>query len=196
MANRLNLLPVWLGHWRGLTMRRYRYDLPEDDDRSLSVGPDVLARSLTLAIPVLAGVVAAVVLWGKAPTWHIAGDVAGVVVAAAALMSGGLLGAFSLLAAWRERLDQNGRRRQRPLRAMIDEAVAHILLATLESALLVAAAFGALVARGFLAEAFACFAVALGAHVLYLFVLLVPRLYSVYAQTVDVDELMDGHTRV
>lgn len=196
MASRLDLLPVWLGHWRGLSMRTYRYDLPEDDDRSLVLEPDRPAQVLTILVPVLAAAVSGVLAWRQNGDWSLDNDVAGVAIAGASLLSAGMLTAFSLLASWRERLSSASLRRQRPLRAMIDEAVAHVLLAALESALLVGVSVLAMLLNGWLAKACAVLAAGYGAHVLFLFILLVPRMYSGYAQTADVEERLDGHSRI
>jgi hypothetical protein len=189
MASRLNLRPVLFGHWRGLTMRRY---MPNGDVVSR---PYVPARTLTLLVPAAAGVGCWLWLRGRNDTWSLPPEFAGAAIAAAALLSAGLVAAFAVLVGWRDRLTERDRARERALRAMVDEAVAHVLLATLESVLVVPAAALSMILHGGAARAATTLTWILSAHVIFLFVLLVPRLYSAYGQTNEIEEHVDGLSR-
>jgi len=189
MASRLNLAPVFRAHWRGLSMRR------KNADGGLDYQPDIVSRLLTLAIPSAAA--AGMLFWLRDvdKTWSLPPEFAGVAIAAAALTSAALVQAFTQLASWRIRLTDRNRPTEAPFRAMVDEAVSHVLLATLESVLIVASAAGSLMLAGWAARLCTALTCALTAHLLFLFVLLVPRLYSTYVQTSEVDERLDGYTR-
>lgn len=190
MASRLNVAPIFLAHWRGLTRRQ---PLPDGD---FAYSPDSTARALTLAVPLVAGAAALVWLRSADDKWSLPVDFAGVAIAAASLLSAALVAAFTQLAGWREKLRDQDRTREKPLRAMVDEAVGHVLLSMLEAVLIVASAAASMMLAGWPARLACSLTFAAAAHVIFLFMLLIPRLYSAYVQTNDVDEHMDGFTRV
>jgi hypothetical protein len=189
MASRLDFTPVWLGHWRGLSMRTH------SPTGYLHYHPDRVARAFTLLVPAAAFVGALYWLRDALPTWSLPADFTAVAVGAAALLSASLVAALSQLAGWRDRLSDRDRVSEQPVKAMIDEAVAHVALALLESVLMLATAVASLALAGWPARLFTAATCALGAHVIYLFLLLVPRLYSAYVQRNDVDENLDGYSR-
>ena len=80
---------------------------------------------------------------------------------------------------------------------MMDEAATHLLLAVQESVLMVPLAVLGLILTNqglwFLAAYVPL--VLLGTHVTWLFLLVVPRLYSAYTQVNEVDEAVDGYAR-
>lgn len=154
-----------------------------------------MARSLTIALPLLAGcaVAVAAICFG----WTFNLSTAGFVMAAGALVITGVLAAFGQLASWRTELGARDRADEAPLRAMVDEAATHMLLAILESVLVTVLA---LIAVGLSRwDRWALLATipmaCLTGHVLYLFTLVVPRLYSAYVQINDIDESLDGYSR-
>lgn len=188
---RLNWIPLWSGHWKSLAHRQL---VP---DGGLHPTPDIPARILTLAVPVVAAVLAVVgvIFWG----WRFDLAAAGFVIGVAALIVGGVLAAFGQLAGWRITIGQLDRDADEPLRAMLDETATHMLLAILESlAVAVLAVVGLILSpHGPWALLAVAPLAAAGAHVVWLFGLVVPRLYSAYAQVNDIPASMDGyaHTR-
>lgn len=194
MGLRLRFLPTALvrGHWKALTLRN-----PEVGERD-SYPADKAARAVMLAAPTSVGVVAGVV--GKCcNTGHIDASWAGVVIAASALLSAALLGAFSLLGSWRSRLTQRAQdsetlhEKEWPLRALIDEAVAGTLVGVLDSVMLMVVTLIGVVVPDRFAFISLGLIVSIGAHIGLLFLSLISALYSAYTQSENVPTGMDGH---
>jgi hypothetical protein len=185
----------------------------------LVLTPDKPARVFTFAVPAIAAVLAVLGLLifhssvsgapvpgpkpaggSPSPTQAMdnlsTADVAGAVLAASGLLFGTLLGAFGLLATWRERITSRDLSSEDQLGWMIDEGVFHTLAAVIESVIVALAALAGLLLPDFAARIALCVAIATVAHILYLFVLTTPRLYSAYTQINAVPAELDGHTHL
>ena len=140
---------------------------------------------------------------GWAASMHGAGRVdaswAGLLIAAGALLSAALLGAFSLLGQWRSRLNdrattsERAEAREWPLRALIDEAVSGTLVGVFDSVLLMVVTLLAVIVPDRLGFVFIGVIIALGIHMCLLFLHLIGALYSAYTQSESVPEALDGH---
>lgn len=214
MRTRVDPRPIWAAHWRVLQNRS------TDNRGRLVVTPDKPARVFTFTVPAIAAVLAVLRLLvfhspmsgapvpgpkpaaGGSPGLKQAmdnlstGDVAGAVLAASGLLFGTLLGAFGLLATWRERVTNRDLSSEDQLGWMIDEGVSHTLAAVIESVIVALAALAGLLLPDFAARIALCVAIATVAHILYLFVLTTPRLYSAYTQINAVPAELDGHTHL
>lgn len=186
---RLSLAPVLWGHWKGLSQRTYQGEVLEQ------VKPDYLSRVLSIALPLAAGVVVVLVPAKKGLSAEI---VAGLALTWAALVSAGLIGVFTVLAGWRARLgdraksDEYFRAREKPVVALVDEAVAHNLMGVLDALLM--AVFAAAAAG--LPSPWSRWLLALAAlfatHTAVLFIVISTRLYSAYVQVEAVATVVNG----
>lgn len=187
---RLNPAAILHGHWKGLSMRSYR------GGELVDVRPDHWARIVCVVVPACAALL--VVLF---PPRLDASSSLGLALAWAALSSSGLLGTFTLLASWRAKLSERAEREQYykdkelPLRSLLDESVAHVLLGVLDSLALAAVAAVAFIVRGALALPAAALVGLLFAHTLVLFVIVTTRVYGAYTEAEDVPIEADGFVR-
>lgn len=193
VSSRLNVAPVWHAHWRGLQDRRVN-----EESLQLVLRADTLARGLSIGIPIIIFTAAEAILFALvSPGWRLRPELAAAGMASAGLLFGSLLAAFALLATWRQRVAERDAFDERPLGWMIDEAVAHIMLAVLESVILVLCSIGSLVIP---ASTVSKICTGLGAaalaHMLFLFILVVPRLYSAYTEVNSVPMELDGFTKL
>ena len=183
MSDRFDVVPIWRGHWRGLSMRQGRTTRSDD-----------LARAVTIAVP------GGVFLLVGALNWELPDATAAAIIAAGGLITAGSVTAFAQLAAWRSRLTERQSdydEADRPLRQMIDESVSHILLVVIESVavVLVAALSTAGMPKSLTVIASAV-TMALLAHIALLFVVLASQLYSAYTQINRVDDSVNGFYRI
>ncbi|NNG20532.1 hypothetical protein HJ590_13340 [Naumannella sp. ID2617S] len=184
---RLNVRPLFRGHWKSLTNRAM---VP---DGELHATADIPARSMTIAVPLAAGSGIAAVTTLR--PWVFDITAAGLVIGIAALVIGGVLAAFGQLAAWRTQIAARDRDTEAPLRAMVDEAATHLLLAVFEAVLLVPTSMLALVLPAGPPSLIATVPLTmLCAHLVWLFILVTPRLYSAYGQVNEVAESIDGYS--
>lgn len=186
--NRMNPSALIAAHWKGLQSRAY----PSNGGEPTTT-PDGLARLISAGAPVTVGGVAVIFIWQG--NLHLAEGTASLVVTAATLAVGGMLAAFAQLASWRSRLAERDLDIQRPLRALIDEAVVHILLAVLESASLMLLTVLSLLLPNPWAIVPNALVVAVGSHLVLLFFIIVPRLYSAYVQVNEVTDEVNGYAR-
>ncbi|MBB1494115.1 hypothetical protein J4N02_13375 [Propioniciclava sp. MC1595] len=187
---RLSPTPILRGHWNGLSRRTYGNGELKD------VRPDWPSRILSLLVPAAAAVLA----WAFPPKTD-PGAALGLALTWSALVSAGLLGTFTLLAGWRSKLSERAEReryyriKDLPLRSLLDESVAHVLLGVLNSLALAAVAAISFLVRGALAIPATAVVAFLFTHTLMLFVLVVTRAYSAYVQAEDVPVEADGFAR-
>lgn len=182
---RINPLAVPRAHWKSLSNRA-----------GGKVEPNWRARIFSVAVAVVP------TLWVLLATRNgvaaLDASIPSAILAAAAILVGGLLAAFGVLVGWRATLQEQAERypaTQQGLRGLVDEAVSHILLAVLWSAAVLPLATLLLVCSGRIASVLLALIVGLSAHTLYLFVLIVPLLYSAYTQIMDVESSINGLVR-
>lgn len=187
---RLSPLPIIRGHWKGLSQRDY--GSPEEPP---TVTPDRVAQVLTIGVPLAT----AITILAVPPVKGIdIGVAVGLGLAWSALTSAGLLGAFTLLAGWRARLSdrQAGASylevRQRPLLALVDEAVAHVMVGVIDALMVAVFTVAAALAGHPLTRPLMAVAAAAAAHTVFLFGLMVTRLYSAYTQVEHVRDEVNG----
>ena len=194
LALRFGVTSLIRGHWKTLTLR------DPDAGEQEAYPPDLWTRSVVALVPAIAAIAGATFTQDTG-LMQVDASWVGVVIAAAALLSAALLGAFSLLGQWRARLNQRAHdssayaKKEWPLRALIDEAVATTLMGVLDSAVIMALALIAAAASGWVALALVGLTVGVGVHLGLLFVLLVVCLYSAYTQSEEVPESLDCHFR-
>lgn len=182
-TNRFSPKHIWNGHLKGLKNRDFRAVPPTGV-------PDLFARILLYGLPTVG---AAAALWFGGTVAAIDG-----LLAAAGVLGGGLFMAFTQVASWREQYTQRLAERpeaERPQRYSLDETVAHILMATYGCFAVVAViVVGANFADGQerLTGIWAALAIFFGTYVLLLIGLILPKLYSAYAVTHNVDSEMSG----
>ncbi|MFT4293813.1 MAG: hypothetical protein QM582_00170 [Micropruina sp.] len=188
---RLNPVPLVRGHVRGLSSRTY------EKGELVSFRPDWAARAASLLVPAATWCLIA----NARPTYsENLFNLLGIALAWAALASAGLLSTFTLLAGWRGRLAEaillkERWSREAPLRALVDEAVAHSMLGVVESlSVAVLAGLACIVAVPWQGLLWAVTA-AVVAHTVFLFGLIATRLYSAYVQAEDVPPEVDGFDR-
>jgi uncharacterized membrane protein len=119
---------------------------------------------------------------------------AGVLLAGSSLLAGTLLASFGQVATLRARV-QRSERGQIALDAL-DETVAHILMAVYAAVLLagvLAVATSVTEPTTDINRVVTAIALTLGAWLLLLVLLVVPRLYMAYTYAFDVREELDGH---
>jgi hypothetical protein len=182
MFERFNPLPLLRGHWRGLTV--------DSLDGTTTAGRDVAARLVFIIVPVSLTVLAHQLGWRlNAP---------GSLLSGVALLAGGLLASFGQLTDFRQRLfdsmafEGDGEALDRN---MIDETVAHLLLAAflcgVDAVLLV---IGMNMSRagtnvdGVMAAAIT----GVSSYVALLFLVAVPRLYVAYSTYNNVSRHISG----
>lgn len=183
-SNRFSARHIWNGHMKGLRNRDFnKADTPPS-------AADVFARIILYGVPVVLGALA---LWRGATVAAIDG-----LLAAAGLLAGALFMAFTQVAAWRDRYTErmdHWEDAERPQRYSLDEAVAHILMATYACFVL---AVVTLVGANFtdkdgnLTGIFAALVVTIGTYLLLLLLIIVPKLYASYAVTHRVTKDMSG----
>ncbi len=169
---RLSPKAVWRAHLRGLT-------------KHPTGAPDTSARAAVYGLPVLATVLA-FVLEAKLRQ-------AGVLLAGASLLAGTLLASFGQLATLRGKVSDRLQVRRVALDAL-DETTAHVLMAVY-AAVLLAATLGTAtsLSAGAVGGVAAALALGLGAWLLLLVLLVVPRLYQAYTYAFDVSPELDGY---
>lgn len=169
---RLSPKAVWRAHLRGLT-------------KHPTGSPDVFARAAVYGLPVLVSVLAYAL---DAQLRQ-----AGVLLAAASLLAGTLLASFGQLATLRGKVSERLEVRRVALDAL-DETTAHVLMAVY-SAILLAAVLGTATSltAGAVCGVAAAVALGLGAWLLLLVLLIIPRLYQAYTYAFDVSPELDGY---
>ena len=183
---RFSPLPLLRGHWRVLSV----------PIANLRVRPDRVARLTLVLLPVILLAVAVKFKWTlKSPD---------AVLAGVALLAGSLLAAFGQVAAWREKVREIYRD-YTPSQASviqqdgIDETATHLLVAAylsgIEAMLLIIGANVAVNKAGALTGLMAALVIALGAYILLLFLLTVPRLYTAYVEVNSVRRELSGQGR-
>jgi ABC-type multidrug transport system fused ATPase/permease subunit len=184
MDSRFFPIELLRGHWKGLS-----------DYRSNNPRADKITRISLIGLPLIAG---GLMLYSR-------GELAapGSLLAGVALLAGGFLAAFGQISTLRLKLTE--RRMDFPEveqidRDSLDETAAHLLVASLFSALtalvLVLGMNLASYSTGAIYGPFAAIAVALATYVLLVFVISVPRLYTAYLSINHVrDELSGAHRR-
>ncbi len=115
MVARFDLRDLYHGLTDGLRKRR------EQDEHE---PPDVAARVLLVAVPILVGVSAGLV----GPL-----EVGDALLAGVALLIGALIAGFTQVAAWKDRLQARGRATDAVAIRSLNEAAAHILIAVVAS---------------------------------------------------------------
>jgi hypothetical protein len=184
VSNRFSARHIWNAHLKGLRNRNFNRP-----DMSPSAA-DILARAVLYLVPIKLGVLAH--FWGA--------TIAAVdgLLAAAGLLAGGLFMAFTQVAAWRDRYTDRMDRfedAERPQRYSLDEAVAHILMATYGCfALVVITLVGANFSdkQGHLTGLFSALDIGVGSYILLLMLIILPKLYTSYAVTHRVGKDMSG----
>lgn len=181
-SNRFSARHIWNAHFKGLKNRNFG---------GTAVGvADVFARTVLYGAPVA---LAALAYWQGATIAAVDG-----LLAAAGVLAGGLFMAFTQVAAWRDRYTERWSRREtseKPQRYSLDETVAHILMATYGCfALLVMVLVGANFANedGDLVGVFSALVIAVGAYIVLLMLVILPKLYTAYAVTHELDDEMSG----
>ncbi|MEC4573641.1 hypothetical protein [Streptomyces virginiae] len=183
MLDRFNVMPVFRGHWKGLTDGRYS-----------TRRADVAAR-LSLLIPACVFVLMAL-RGGRlaAPAALIAG---------VSLLAGGMLSAFTHLSTLRLKITEwdnaGGASRFEVEKGMLDETAAHLLTASLlcalDAATLVIGMNFGVTSTGQLSGFWAALAAALSSYVLLVFIFVIPRLYSAYVEINNVAPDLNGFDR-
>lgn len=181
-SNRFSAAHIWNAHQKGLRNRAFT--------SSMASAPDYLARWILYLVPFVLGGVA----------WYFEATVAAIdgLLAAAGVLAGGLFMGFTQVASWRAQYTERAESHhssERPQRYSLDETVAHILMATYGCFLLVVVVLvGANFANraGELTGFFAAATVTVGTYVLLLIAMVLPKLYTAYAVTHDVDDEMSG----
>jgi hypothetical protein len=179
-TDRFDQLPVLRGHWMALGRR----------SPTRTIGPDRWARTVLLVVPAI------VTLSGIIFSWRLAnpdGLLAGV-----SLLAGSLVGVFSLLATWRERLADRQRMYSEVRSAdcaAVDEAVVHVLIAILTcviiAVLLVAGGSGSTHYR-LLTTIWASVVYGFSSYLTLVFLMIIPALYSAYIRSNAVSDDLNG----
>lgn len=180
-GGRFDLRPIIRGHWYGLS-----------DGRRTDDGGDWPTRIALLSTVLL-------VPAGMQFDWKLAAP--GPLLGGVALLAGALIGSYGTLSTLRLRLldlaDPHDEALE-PERDLLDESVAHLLLAALVAALTAASlVIGTNTTpmnepvTGF----WAALAIALSTYLLLLFVLVLPRLYAAYVQINVVRPALNGQHR-
>ncbi|MFF9023800.1 hypothetical protein [Streptomyces eurythermus] len=183
MSERFNVVPVFRGHWKGLT-----------DGRYMTRRADVMAR-LSLLLPVA---VFGLMLWRGGRLAAPAALLTGV-----ALMAGGMLSAFTHLSTLRLKItdweNPGTASRFEVERDMLDETAAHLLtgslICALNAAALVVGMNVSVTKTGHLHGFWAAAAAGLSSYVLIVFIFVIPRLYSAYVQMNNVSGELNGFDR-
>lgn len=183
--SRFSILPIFRGHWRGLT----------NDLADGTTAPDWPVRITLVAVA------AAVLVCSYILGWQIASPSA--TLSAMALLSAGLLGVFTQLSSLRIRLtDRPDEAWLDVERDGIDEAVAHVLFA-----FLLCISSGALLVIGMnlvawyrpgtpeLDRWWSGPVLAIGAYIVMTFLILVPKLYAAYTEMNSVRNELNGFHR-
>jgi hypothetical protein len=182
MFDRFNPAPLFRGHWRGLSM--------DNRDGTAVVAKDVAARAIFTVVPVGLAITAFTLHWKLKSGSDLLGGVA--------LLAGGLLAAFGQLTSWRQRMFDSMTYEgdaEASDRNMIDESVAHLLLASfmcgVDAALIV---IGLNVAKrpDQIGGVLGALIIGVSSHILLLFLTSVPRLYSAYANYNKVSRHISG----
>ena len=183
MSSRFIPIEVFRGHWKGLS-----------DYRSKKPVADNLTRAGLIALPVAAGI-SIIVFDGSlaAP---------GSLLAGVALLAGGFLASFGQISSLRLRLTDRAidyKDVEQVDRDALDETAAHLLVASFMSALtalsLVLGMNLGADAKGAVGGVWAAIAVALATHVLLVFIIAVPRLYTAYVNINRVRPELSGTHR-
>jgi hypothetical protein len=186
---RLSLSPILWGHWKGLSQRTYA------GEDLVGVTPDYVSRSLVILLPLGA---AAIVSWAPIRPTLSFESVVGLSLAWSALVSAGLIGTFAVLAGWRARLNERAktdryyRSVEKPVAALVDEAVAHTLMGVIDALLLALLAAGSAAFPSPLHRYVLALAIMFATHAALLFVIISTRLYSAYVQVEQVATAVNG----
>lgn len=179
-------MPLIRGHWKVLSVPA----------ANLSVRSDRAARLTLVALPIALLVVSVKFKWTlKSPD---------AVLAGVALLAGSLLAAFGQVAAWREKV-RDLYRDYTPSQAAIiqqdgiDETATHLLMAAylsgVEAMLIILGSNIAINQAGAITGFMAAVVISLGAYLLLLFLLTVPRLYTAYVEVNSVRKELSGQDR-
>lgn len=180
--NRLNPFFLFRGHWKSL-----------GDYRSGTTRADWWVRFIVLIVPVGLG------LWLFLARGKLADPSA--MLAALGLLAGALLAAFAQLATWRLRLterEDSHKNSERIDRDHLDETAAQLLVASYSSAtaalfLVLGMNFSA-DKHGAISGLWAALAVVAASHVVLVFLVAVPRLYSAYVTINGVRDELSGYS--
>ncbi|KRC50909.1 hypothetical protein ASE16_08090 [Leifsonia sp. Root227] len=180
--NRLNPFFLFRGHWKSL-----------GDYRAGRVRGQFWIRVIVLVVPVALG------LWIFFAHGKLADPSA--MLAALGLLAGALLAAFAQLATWRLRLterEEAHKNSERIDRDHLDETAAQLLVASYSSAtaalfLVLGMNFSA-DKHGAISGVWAALAVVAASHVILVFLVAVPRLYSSYVTINGVRDELSGYS--
>lgn len=183
MSRRLDLRPIIVGQWRGLSK-----GLPPN------IKPDWLSRVIVFLGPLALLAVSLVFSWNVvAPTALLSG---------AALLAGGLLSAFSYLSTLRMKVtewSEDSPERWQTERAMLDETAAHLLAAVTSciilAVLLVAGMNTSQLPQNVFGGVLAAVCYAVGSYIVLIFLVCIPRLYNAYTELNQVSNELSGFTR-
>jgi len=177
--NRLNPFYMFRGLWKSLS----RFE-------SENILPSVFIRLVVFAFPLALGIYMQITKACLADP--------GSILAVLGLLAGALLAAFSQLSSWRSVLSARADLSEKRDRDHLDETAAQLLVASYMSA--TAAGFLVLGTNvtasptGALGTPWSAIVGALGAHVLVVFLIAVPRLYSAYVNLNAVRDELNGYT--
>lgn len=180
--NRLNPFYLFRGHWRALS----NYRLKE-------TRPAYFTRAIVILVPLGAGV------WMFVGNGTLADP--GSLLAALGLLAGSLLAAFGQLSTWRLRLTESEGdfpTAQRIDRDQMDDTAAQLLVASYGAAVgalsLVLGMNLAADGNGVISGFWAALSVAIGSHVILIFLIALPRLYAAYVTSNNVRKELSGFT--
>lgn len=185
MSERFNPMPLLRGHWRGLTV--------DGPDGTTVSAKDVIARAVFFLVPVVLMVIAYL------DHWHL--KATGPLLSGVALLAGGLLASFGQLTGFRQRLfesmafEGDGEATDRN---MVDETVAHLLLAAFlcgVDAIILVVALNTSKDGSTVGGPVATLAIGVSAYIALLFLVAVPRLYIAYATYNKISSHISGTHR-
>jgi hypothetical protein len=178
-------MPLLRGHWRGLTV--------DGGEGTTVSAKDVIARGVFFMVPL--------VLMGFAyfDHWHL--KATGPLLSGVSLLAGGLLASFGQLTSFRQRLfesmafEGDGEATDRN---MVDETVAHLLLAAFLcgiDAIILVVGLNTSKDGSTVGGVVAVLAIGVSSYIALLFFVAVPRLYIAYATYNKVSRHISGTRR-
>lgn len=182
MLDRFNPTALLRGHWRGLST--------DGPDGTMTSAKDVAARTAFFIVPTLLTVCAYVLDWKLKAATPLLGGVS--------LLAGGLLASFGQLTSFRQRLfesmafEGDGEALDRN---MVDETVAHLLLAAFlcgVDAILLVIGLNVSEDGSQVGGVLAALSIGVSSYIALLFMLAVPRLYTAYATYNKVSRHISG----
>jgi hypothetical protein len=199
---RYGLLALWLGHWRGLTNRQHPPAVPKSGGQPRYPGA-IGARLADLIVPIGCGAVVGYLSLSENSTEPLDAGIAGALIGGGSLLAAGLLTTFSQIAAWRGRYRERAtigtaderdayQRKDRPIRGVLDEAVAHALWGVASAIAFVLAVAGSLWLTGNLLAGLLAIAAVFGVHLCMVTLMLATRVYAAYQQAEDGDSAISG----